>query len=209
MVVVQLKKKGSIVDILFDNSESLKIPYELFVKNNLYIGNEISEIKFHELILQTQIFQIKQSAFRYLGLRNHSRNELKLKLLKKGLDKNLISIALDEISALGLLDEKKFAEEYFDFQIKKKKGPIKIKSELMNKGIDRKIIDEIINEYNYDSRIEETLFQLIEKKIKLLEGKNLTKEKINQKLYFFLIQKGYSIDLIKKSLKKISKDIDE
>jgi len=209
MNVSELKKKGNFVHIKFENSESIKIPYELFVKHNLYVGDEISEEKFEKLTEQIRIYQIKQSAFRYLGLRNHSKSELKLKLIKKGYEKSLINKSLNDIDRLGYLNDKKFAEEFFNYQVKRKKGLYKIKAELIKKGIDRKIIKEISDEFIDHPEFENSINQLVTKKLKLYQNKKYSKIQIKQKLYLFLTQKGYSADLIQKSLDRKLKEINE
>ncbi len=209
MKVTELKKKGSLVNILFNNSELMKIPYELFIKNNLYVGDEISEEKFQSLTKRIQIYQIKQSALRYLGLRNYSTSELKLKLLKKGYEKKSIELALNEIDELGYLNDKKFAEDYFNFQLKKKKGLLKIKAELFSKGVDRKIIEEISKLFIDHPEFENSINHLITKKLKLLQNKNYSKIQIKQKLYLFLTQKGFPLDMIQTSLERKLKEIDE
>ena len=209
MKVSELKKKGNFVHIKFENSELLKIPYELFVKHNLYVGDEISEEKFENLTEQIEIYRIKQSAFRYLGLRNHSKSELKLKLVKKGYGKSLINISINDIDRLGYLDDKKFAEEYFNYQIKKKKGLFKIKAELVKKGIERKIIEELSAGFIDHPEFENSINQLVEKKLRLFQSKNYSKIQIKQKLYLFLTQKGFSTDLIQKSLDRKLKEINE
>ncbi|MBK7106377.1 MAG: regulatory protein RecX [Ignavibacteriae bacterium] len=206
MIVSEISKKGNWVNILFDNNELFKIPYELFVKNNLYVDDEISEDEFFKLKHQTNIYQIRQSSFRYLGLRNHSNNELKIKLLKKGFDKNLIENVIIELTNSGFLNDKIFAENYFQFQIRKKKGKLKIQSELIKKGINREIISEVGKNFDEDFSNESTVYEIGIKKFNSLKQKNNSNIQIKQKLFAHLVNKGFTTDLIGKAISKIMKE---
>ncbi len=203
MIVVGLKKKGSFVDIELDNLAVIKVPYDLFLKNNLYVGDEIDEKKIEFLIEQTKLYLIKQSAFRYLGLRNHSKYELILKLQKKGYEKELLLVAINDIAKQGFIDDKKYTEQFISFQLKKKKGINRIKAELFKKGIDRKIIENGCRNYD-DFEIQlSSAKELANKKYNFLLNKKLDKIKLQQKIYQYLLSRGFPSEIIKKSVKEL------
>ncbi|MCB0747736.1 MAG: regulatory protein RecX [Ignavibacteriae bacterium] len=206
MIVVDLKKKGSIVNISFDNSELVSVPYEIFLKNNMYIGDEISSEQVVTLKEQSQLYLIKQSAYRYLGNRNHSRSELKNKLLKKGFEKGQISTALKDLIRLGYLDDAQFAKSFFSLKVKQKKGPNRIKAELFKKGVDRKIIELVSRDFIDDDQILNSVNELVIKKYNFLKTKEYTKIQIKQKLYQFLLSRGFTSELIMQSIETILKE---
>ncbi|MBK8946835.1 MAG: regulatory protein RecX [Ignavibacteriae bacterium] len=206
MIVSEISKKGNWVNVLFDNNEIFKIPYELFVKNNLYVDNEISEDEFSKLKHQTSIYQIKQSSFRYLGLRNHSNYELKMKLLKKGFDKILIENVLIELENSGFLNDKFFTESYFQYQMRKKKGINKIISELFKKGVKREIINEVSKNFLDDEISLNSAMEIAVKKFNSLNEKNNSNIQIKQKLFAHLVNKGFTTDIIGKTISRIMKE---
>ena len=206
MMVVDLKKKRSFVNISFDNSELISVPYEIFLKNNMYIGDEVSPVLVARLKEQSQLYLIKQSAYRYLGNRNHSRSELKNKLLKKGFEKEQISTALKDLIRLGYLDDAQFAKSFFTLKLKQKKGPNRIKAELFTKGVDRKIIDLVIKDFIDDDQILNSVNELVIKKYNFLKTKEYSKIQIKQKVYQFLLSRGFTSELIRKSIETILKE---
>ncbi|MFZ1291412.1 MAG: regulatory protein RecX [Melioribacteraceae bacterium] len=206
MVVTELSKKGNWVKILFDDDEFFNIPYELFVKNNIHVGDDISEDEFSKIKLQTNIYQIKQSSFKYLALRNHSNYELKIKLLKKGFEKNLIENVLIDLTNSGFMNDQIFAENYFQSQLRKKKGLLKIQAELIKKGIGREIIREVGKKFDDDFLNESTVYEIGIKKFNSLKQKNNSNIQIKQKLFSHLVNKGFTIDIIGKAIARIMKE---
>ena len=57
--------------------------------------------------------------------------------------------------------------------------------------------------------IKISINQLIAKKLKLFQNKKYSKIQIKQKMYLFLSQKGFSKDLIQRSLARKLKESDE
>ncbi len=206
MVVTELSKKGNWVKILFDDDEFFKIPYELFVKNNIHVGDDISEDEFSKIKLQTNIYQIKQSSFKYLALRNHSNYELKIKLLKKGFEKNLIENVLIDLTNSGFINDQVFTENYFQSQLRKKKGLLKIQAELKIKGVNRETISEVGKKFKEDFTNENSVYEIGIKKFNSLKQKNNSNIQIKQKLFSHLVNKGFTIDIIEKAIARIMKE---
>ncbi|MGE5810911.1 MAG: hypothetical protein ACM339_05380, partial [Ignavibacteria bacterium] len=78
-----VKKNNRDIIISFDNGEDLFLSKEILLKSGLRKNDELSEENISSLIEENKKFYIKQAAFRYLGKRIHSTDELKLKLRQK------------------------------------------------------------------------------------------------------------------------------
>ena len=86
----------------------------------------------------------------------------------------------------------------------KQVGKKKIKYDLAKKGISDKIIDEEI--YNIDSEYEKnTAYNLAIKKYNTIAKREADRFKLSQKLYRFLLSKGYSYDIVSSVVKEITK----
>jgi regulatory protein len=108
----------------------------------------------------------------------------------------IIDILLEQ----NYLNEKRYIEAFVrgKFLIKKW-GKIKIVAELYQKKISGKEVSEAISKEISDEDYQEAIIQLIDKKKQLLKEDD--SNKLKEKLYRYLLSKGYESDLIFKFLK--------
>ena len=145
---------------------------------------------------------IRKKAMDYLSRREHSRYELYKKISTHNFDKDLINQELDLLIRDGLLSDERFVEAFIYFRKKKGKGPLKISSELRDRGADESLINKYIEEIE-NSEWLESAEQVIEKK--LGNAKQLDYD--NQlKMMKFLNNRGFTIDQVKLTIKKLKKD---
>ena len=213
MIITRIEKKDNTnVIIYLDNGEKIYLAYEVILKNGLRKGVEISESHFHLLITENQKYFIKKKAYDYLGKRIHSAYELRTKLLRKKYDSDLINEIIDELKIGKYVDDSKFAGIFTEEKIKLKSwGKTKLKSELAKRGITSDIISNVLLEiFPLELEEFELAFQLAEKKFDSLKNRNLEKRKLIQKMYSFLLSKGYNFDISKKVVEKLlSFSVDE
>ena len=79
---------------------------------------------------------------RYLAAREHSVLELENKLRRKGHPTELVAQVLHELREQGLQSDQRYLESYIHSRIGKGYGPILIRSELRQRGIDEELLDE-------------------------------------------------------------------
>ena len=80
--------------------------------------------------------EIEQAALRLLARREHSRKELRGKLAAKGHAADFVDPVLDDLERRGLLSERRFAESYIASRRRKGYGPLRIRAELRERGIE-------------------------------------------------------------------------
>lgn len=205
-MVIQINRveKAKNKTLLFlSTNEEIEVPNEIYLKYLFHEGDSLSEKEKDKFIFDIEIYKIRHSSLRYLSGRNHSKFELKVKLLKKGYDKDLIEIILEELTKNNLLNDYIFVQNYFEIKLKKSVGINKIKSELIKKGIDRSIIEEIAKDYYDSPLLVDSAFKLISKKYATLKNRNVESKKIRQKIYFSVANKGYSKEIILDAFRKL------
>lgn len=203
MIVTEVRRKGNKVIVNFDNDDQIIIPYEVFVHNYLSKNDELSEKKKAELENKVELYKIKQSSYRYLSGRNHSKYEIRMKLLKKQYDKTLISTVLNDLERQNLINDEVFAKEYFNSLVRKRKGLFKIKSDLSKKGVNREIIELTVNQNSDDILFLDSAIILSAKKLELLKKRDFSEDKIKQKIYQFLVSRGFTSDIIRETINKL------
>ena len=145
---------------------------------------------------------IRKKAMDYLSRREHSRYELYKKISAHNFDRDLINQELDLLIEDGLLSDERFVEAFIYFRKKKGKGPLKISSELRDRGADESLINKYIEEIE-NSEWLDSAKQVAEKKL----GNNQQLDYDNQlKMMKFLNNRGFTIDQVKITIKKLQKD---
>jgi regulatory protein len=201
MLVTGFEKKGSKVLIRFEDGSDIILNYEVFLKNGLKINNDLSDSRLAFLFEENLKHQIKQSAFSLLSRRLHSSSELKTKLKQKYRQYDLIEEVVNDLIDSKYLDDEKFAAEFIEEKGRSKLwGSKKIKAELRRRGINSPD-DEFIGEHLAAN--SENLIKAAEKKLKLLQIRNLPEDKLKQKLVAYLLGKGFGYDEINSLIKKL------
>jgi len=99
---------------------------------------------------------------RLLASREHSRFELRNKLLRRGYSTDEVEQALDSLVADGLQSDERYAEQYVELRRAKGYGPLRVRAELRERGVADGLIDLIVDEH--DPVWYETLRRVHDKK---------------------------------------------
>ncbi len=136
-------------------------------------------------------------AIRYLGNREHSRKEIIAKLERRQFSPEAVQKTLERLDELGLLDDRSFALNYVGNRSRKKpSGRYKLRYELLQKGIQEEIIEEVLGEYDSSGHCLDAAL----KKLPFLKGDGRYKRK---KLHAFLMNRGFESQTIRETLDQI------
>ena len=113
--------------------------------------------------------------------------QLRRKLEESEYPKEAVESAIAYVTSYGYLDDRRYAEHYIEWK-KQGKGKARLKMELVQKGISREIIEEVLESTDF-GETREMIRQIILKKRKTNIPMN---EKEKQRLYGFLMRKGFS-----------------
>lgn len=160
--------------------------------------------------MKKELASIRFSAMNILAGREHSLTELRNKLRQKArrnLEKaeqqkeavapeqfdDLIEIVLQQLLQDKILDDGRFTESFVRSKISKGKGPLKIRHELMERGISSELIDDYLDE-SYDFW-QDTIAAVRSKRFGDQYPENY-KEQTKQSR--FLYQRGFGSELIRR-----------
>lgn len=140
---------------------------------------------------RSDLEKARASALASLCMREHSFKELSEKLQRKGYEDECIEIVLKECLENNYINDERFAEMYWRFRSAKGFGPMRIESELKQKGISSTTIQASSNqeELNFVEVIE----KVYEKKFR---GKPIADFKDKLKRQNYLYQRGFDRGLI-------------
>lgn len=142
-------------------------------------------------------------ALYFLGHRKRSEKEIITKLRQKDYEDVDIEETLVKLRELGFIDDADFAQSLInDRRNFSKVGKRVLVQELRAKGIDGEIIDEMVSLNATDESEFENALALAEKKAANLSGQD--SQAIKNKLYQFLLRKGYSSNIIARVLRHLA-----
>lgn len=134
--------------------------------------------------------QAYQAALALLTRRDHSRLELAQKLSSKFPGEPLEPI-LDRVVELGYQCDRRFAEIFVRSRVARLQGPVRIKQELRQRGVEQALIDQAMSQqsFNWFSIAEEALSR------KFFGRAEDPKERARRQR--FLAYRGFSMDVIR------------
>jgi regulatory protein len=90
--------------------------------------------------------EARRVALGLLARREHSSLELAYKLSARGFDADLVASLLHRLSAEGLLSDARFAESFVRARRDKGYGPVRIRGELRERGVDSETIEACLDQ---------------------------------------------------------------
>jgi|SRR3989338_4689760 len=144
-------------------------------------------------------------SLKYLSYRPRSTKELIDALKRKKAPEEVIEQIVHKLVEQQFLDDEKFVVWWVEQRTTFKPRSLRlIKMELRQKGIDKELIDETIDELPSAIDDLESAKKLIEKR--LSRYKNLSRDEKFQKIARYLVSKGFSYDIIKEIFKSLDRD---
>lgn len=148
---------------------------------------------FVSLVSSGEAFADERYLLDCLSRREYSRQDLRLRLLKKQRPEHQINLVLDYIQSRGWLDEERFARVWLESRIKKMpEGASALRKGLLSHGISSSLADSVIKNF-FTEVSEEELFKRCAEKYKK-SHRNLNQNK----LILHLQRRGFSFYLINK-----------
>lgn len=203
MVITQIsvqKRNKERWNIYIDGSFSFSASAEDIVKYGLKEGRKIDEDELPRLTEACEYTKAYNYALSILNIRDYTCSGLKKKLMDKGYSEETSNSVMEKLGLYGIIDDERYVTKFVNDCISLKKyGRNKIMYELQAKGIP----DELKESINIDEELQyNNCLELGEKKLRQLQGK----DKIKEKLYRYLVTKGYPYEMVVKVIDKLIKD---
>ena len=192
------------IHIYIDGEYRLTVD-EIFWFSCGYIsGDEIDEEELTAFEEAAGSRRALNSALNSLDYRDHSEKEIRAKLMRKH-GAEYVDEAVEKLIELDLINDRRYAENYARELFEHKKfGKIRIKSELIAKGIASDIASETVNSLFEDEEPDniQRIVDIIEKKYY-----NRMNDEVGRKKVFSALQRmGYSFSDIREAMSEFSDD---
>jgi len=134
-------------------------------------------------------------AVRLLSRREYARTELAQRLSRKGYGRDTSEAAMARLEALGYLSDERFVEHFVRSRIDRGSGPMKIRAELQQRGVDSSLIDSGLREADCDfSRLAASVRQ------RRFGDERPTELEEKARQARFLAQRGFAADHVRTAL---------
>lgn len=91
--------------------------------------------------------EARVAAMDYLARREHSCLELTQKLLRRGIDEDAAAATVERLRAENLVSDSRYSEAYVRSRVNKLFGPLRIRAELRQRGVDEASVESAMAEW--------------------------------------------------------------
>lgn len=179
------------------------IDQETLYRNNLKVGDIISEPKWKQIKSEADLAWLKYKGMQILSRRMLSERDLRRKLAAERKPQAVTDEAMADLKRFGFYDDSQFAAAFIRSQMAHGvKSKLYLKKKLWEKGIGEDVATEALGSELGEFDELSAVAQLARKKYKTLQ--NLPKEKARSRLINFLRGRGFSWDIIRHAIDAVA-----
>ena len=174
-----------------DRGRFASLPVAALEPLRLAVGAALAPAVLDRLRELADIEAAERAALRALARRAHARLDLQRRLVKKQHPPAAVDAALERLASRGLLDDRRFAEQYAALRATRGKGPARLLGDLMAQGVERRTAEhavrQALEEEGIDPGVEARA--VATKRARQLAGLPVPVRK--RRLLAFLVRRGY------------------
>ena len=197
-IITALKpqKNQKRVNVYVDGEFAFGVDLENLVKFGIKVEKEFSSEELNKIIHQAEFQKTFDKLLRFVMTRPRSTKEVNDWFKRKKVPEELHAKLIKRLEKLDLINDQAFAKWWIDQRIQfRKKGIRALKMELSQKGINREIIDQVLEDQNIDEA--KMAKELLSKKA--YKWERFDDQKKRQKQIEFLLRNGFDWEVVKKA----------
>ena len=195
------KRNKERTNIYINEEFAFSLSAEVVYKEQLKVKDEIDTDKLVRIGEEDDLMRCKNTALKTVERSHKTEKEMRDKLKLKEYNTKTIDNTIIFLKEYNFINDYNYAKMYIRDKLKTQ-GERKIRYALISKGINEVTIDEIIDGIeDIDSR--NVALELANKKYRVLIKRESDQYKLSQKLYAFLVGKGYSYSIVSDVVKEV------
>lgn len=196
------KRNKERVNIYLDDEYAFSIT--LIEAAKLKKGQVLTAEEIEVLKNEDTINKAVERGVRFLSYRPRSIQEVRRNLVKHETAESVIELALERLINLGYLDDRAFAKYWLENRDTfKPRGPMALRHELRQKGIDNGIVDELLS----DLDVFTSAYRAAQPRLNRLRG--LDQKTFKHKINTFLQRRGFTYGTIREVIEQLITEIVE
>lgn len=195
VTLLKPQKSGRRVNVYLDGVFGFGIDLDNLVLNHIKIGTVLTDEEVEKIIRKAEFQKTLDKLLKFAMLRPRSEKEIDDYFKRKKVHESMWKDLLGKLQHFELLDDAKFAKWWVEQRLSFKKISSKVlKLELFKKGINKEIVENVLEETPIDE--EKMARELLEKRAYKWEG--LDPKVAKQKKFQYLARKGFDWETIEK-----------
>lgn len=171
----------------------------VILQDNIFEGKELSHVECERIKNHSRTLEAEKYALTLLSVRQHSKKNLALKLIKRGFPGNCIEDLICKLEDLAYLDDTEFAKAWVSSRLlRHPEGKNALLAGLFKHGIERATAEEVIEELVSDETEIECAAGLYRKLTRL--------GKPDEKIAAVLIARGFPYEIVRKVMRMEGND---
>ena len=138
--------RGGRYTVTLDDGRKLRLEKSVIADFGLFSGRELEEEELQRIRQSNAKASAKARAVRIISATSVSKKELERRLIQKGEAPELATEAVQWLSDLNLLDDRQTARQLAQSAARKGYGKARIRQILYQKGVDRELWDEAMED---------------------------------------------------------------
>jgi regulatory protein len=193
------------VNVFVDEHFLLGASALVVLKMGLRVGHEITTEQVAQLQQEEAQQKAVDQALNYLSFRPRSREEVRRYLHRKETPPDLIAPVLERLDQLDLVNDRSFTSFWIESRERANpKGMQAIKNELRMKGIEREVIDEMVDDEQDEER---ALVAGRKKALTLLNRPEMDYQTFRTRLGPFLQRRGFQYAIITRTVRALWQEL--
>jgi len=200
------KNDADRMSVFVDGEFAFGAHQDLVAKHGLREGTTLTLDQQKTIEAEDQAVRAKQRALDYLAYKPRTEKEVRRKLEQEDVAASVIDDVIARIQELGYLDDESYAYDYARNRFSNKQyGPQRIRRELRERGIDRHLADDAVEQVFADEDLAAIARSHAEKRWpRIAEEDDPRRQK--QKLYRYLKRRGFTSDTVYRILDEFVDD---
>jgi len=192
--------------VFLDGEFAFGVHQDLVVKHGLRVGRSLTPEEQQQIEHDDQYVRAKQRALDYLAHKPRTEEEVRRKLRRQDIAAPVVEDVVARLYELDYLDDEEYAHGYVRNRFSSKKyGPVRIRRELVERGIERHTADAAVDEFFAEQDVEAAARGHAEKRwARLSDEEDIRRRK--QKLYRYLRRRGFTSTTITPLLDELERE---
>lgn len=184
------------VSVFLDGEFAFGVHEDVAAKHGLREGRSLSEEERRRVEQDEAYVEAKQRALNYLAHKPRTEEEVRRKLRRQEVGQTIIDDVVARLYELEYLDDEAYARDYVRNRFASKQyGPVRLRRELVERGIDRAIAGPAVDDFFVDQDPKAAARTHAEKRWPRLADEDDPRRR-KQKLYRYLRRRGFTSDTI-------------
>jgi len=194
------------VSVYLDEEFAFGVHEDIVVKHGLTVGTTLAPDDVRDIESDEQYVDAKQKALDYLAHKPRTEAEVRRKLKQRDVPAFVIDDVVARLYELEYLDDEAYAHDYARNRFSSKKyGPVRIRRELEERGIDRHLAETAVDALFAEESASAAAWSHAEKRWPRLAGEDDPRRR-RQKMYRYLRRRGFTSETIRPILDELERE---